>query len=280
MNKKQLKMEIAEFKQTQKAPEYRNLDFTIVLSQPEHAGNIGSIARLMKNFNFDNLTVFNPIENKEIIRSHHTQGFAMHGKDILLKSEIITLNSHEDHIVEFRKFMQKFDLIIASTAKGMHYKNIRRLAIFPRDLQIPISENPMKIALMFGKESHGLTNDEIEIADIIIRIPSSDNYPTLNLSHACAIILYEIYSKFYIVNLGRGKKPVLLASKKEKQVLYDLIHNITSSLRIRSYTAKNTIFAFKNVYERAIVSKKELNLILGVFSKFNSLLKKRKIYEE
>ena len=43
MNKKQLKKEIAEFKQTQKAPEYCNLDFTIVLSQPEHAGNIGSI---------------------------------------------------------------------------------------------------------------------------------------------------------------------------------------------------------------------------------------------
>ena len=176
--------------------------------------------------------------------------------------------------------MQNFDLIIASTAKGMHYKNIRRLSTFPRDLRVPISEKPLKIALMFGKESRGLTNDEIEIADIMIRIPSSDDYPTLNLSHACGIILYEIYNKIHNVNLGRGNKPVLLANKEDKQILYKLINNVTRSLKIRSYTAENILFAFKNVFERAIVSKKELNLILGIFSKLNSLLKKRKIYEE
>jgi TrmH family RNA methyltransferase len=280
MNKKHLKLEIAEFQQTEIAPEYSNLEFSVVLVQPEHAGNIGSISRLMKNFNFDKLVIFNPIENTELIQSHHTQGFAMHGKDILLNAEIIELETSEEHINELKKYMQNFDLIIASTAKGMHYKNIRRLATFPRDLQIPISEHPLKIALMFGKESRGLTNDEIEIADIMMRIPSSDDYPTLNLSHACGIILYEIYNKIHSINLGRGNKPVLLASKKDKQVLYNLINNVTYSLRIRSYTAKNVTFAFKNVFERAIVSKKELNLILGVFSKLNSILKKRKIYEE
>lgn len=275
MNKKQT----AESQGTQIAPEYSNLEFTVVLIQPEHAGNIGSIARIMKNFNFNNLIVFNPIENAEIIRSHHTQGFAMHGKDILLNAEIIELECQEDHIIEFKKFIQKFDLIIASTAKGMHYKNIRRLAIFLKDLQIPISKRPKKVAIMFGKESRGLTNDEIEFADILIRIPSSDEYPTLNLSHACGIILYELYNKIHLINLGRGNKPVLLANKDDKQVLYNLINNVTSHLRIRSYTSQNIIYAFKNVFERAFVSKKELNLILGIFSKLNSLLKKRKIYE-
>lgn len=63
-------------------------------------------------------------------------------------------------------------------------------------------------------------------------------------------------------------------------MLYDLIKSINISLKIRTYTAENIIFAFKNVFERAIVSKKELNLILGIFSKLNSLLKKGKIYEE
>ena len=279
MNKKRLKKEIAEFKQTEIAPEYINLEFSVVLVQPEHAGNIGSISRLMKNFEIEKLIVFNPIENAEIIRSHHTQGFSMHAKDILLNAEIIELERQEDHIIEFKKFMKKFDLIIASTAKGMHYKNIRRLPIFIKDLQIPISKQPKKIAIMFGKESRGLTNEEIELADILIRIPSSDDYPTLNLSHACGIILYELYNKIHDINLGRGNKPVLLANKDDKQVLYNLINDVTSSLKIRSYTSQNIIYAFKNVFERAFVSKKELNLILGVFSKLNSLLKKRKIYE-
>jgi len=280
MNKKHLRKEIAEFQQTQKAPEYSNLDFTVVLIRPEHAGNIGSITRLMKNFNFNNLTVFNPAESEEIIRSHHTQGFSMHGKDILLSADIIELDNQNDHLNKYKELMQNFDLIIASTAKGMHYKNIRRLATFPKDLELPISQEPLSIALVFGKESHGLTNEEIEVADLLIRIPSDDDYPTLNLSHACGIILYEIYNKVHKVSLGRGSKPVLLANKSDKRILYDLIKDVNYSLKIRNYTAENIIFAFKNVFERALVSKKELNLILGVFSKLNSLLKKGKIYEE
>ncbi len=280
MNKKQLKKDRADFQLTEIAPEYQNLNFTVVLIQPEHAGNIGSIARLMKNFNFNNLIVFNPIESAEIIRNRHTQGFAMHGKDILFNADIIELDNQNDHLFKYKKLMNEFDLIIASTAKGMHYKNIRRLGTFPRDLMLPISQRPLSIAIVFGKESHGLTNEEIEIADLLIRIPSNDDYPTLNLSHACGIILYEIYIKIHNIAIGRGIKPVLLATKKNKQVLYNTIKILSKSIKIRSYTAENVIFAFKNVFERAFVSKKELNLILGVFSKLNSLLKKGKIYEE
>jgi len=279
MNKKRLKIEIEEFQQTQRAPEYSNLNFTVVLVQPEHAGNIGSIARLMKNFNFNNLIVFNPIENTKIIRSRHTQGFAMHGKDILFNADIIELDNQNDHLNMYKELMHKFDLIIASTAKGMHYKNIRRLATFPGDLTLPISQEPLSIAIVFGKESHGLTNEEIEIADLLIRIPSNDDYPTLNISHACGIILYEIYNKIHNITIGRGIKPVLLANKNDKQILYNAVKNLSESLIIRPYTSENVILAFKNVFERAFVSKKELNLILGVFSKLNSLLKKRKMYE-
>lgn len=279
MNKKQLKKDVSNFQLTKIAPEYQNLNFTIVLNQPEHAGNIGSIARLMKNFNFNNLIVFNPMESAEVIRSRHTQGFAMHGKDILFNADIIELDNQNDHLNKYKELMHKFDLIIASTAKGMHYKNIRRLATFPGDLTLPISQKPLSIAIVFGKESHGLTNEEIEVADLLIRIPANDEYPTLNISHACGIILYEIYNKIHNITIGRGIKPVLLANKNDKQILYNAVKNLSESLIIRPYTAENVVLAFKNVFERAFVSKKELNLILGVFSKLNSLLKKRKIYE-
>lgn len=114
----------------------------------------------MKNFNFNNLIVFNPLESAEIIRSHHSQGFAMHGKDILLNADILELDNQNDHLNRYKELIQKFNLIIASTAKGMHYKNIRRLATFPKDLQLPISQTPLSIALIFGKESHGLTNEK------------------------------------------------------------------------------------------------------------------------
>ncbi|MHA1507503.1 MAG: RNA methyltransferase [Promethearchaeota archaeon] len=280
MNKKLQRKELSSFKKTQLAPEYKNLEFSIVLNRPEHAANIGAIARLMKNFNFEHLIIYNPDEKAEKIRSYHTQGFAMHGKEILFAAEIITIENQLDHLAGFKELMKRFDIKIASTAKGMHYTNIRRLATFPAELTLPVSEKPLKIALVFGRESHGLTNDEIEMTDLVIRIPSSEDYPTLNLSQACGIILYEIYKKTHNLEIGRGPKPVLLANKKDKQMLYELIKNLIIEIRIRTYRKENVFFAFKNVFERAFVSKKEVNLIVGVFSKMNSYLKRRNECED
>jgi TrmH family RNA methyltransferase len=279
MNKKLLKRDISTFEETQIAEEYRNLNFSIVLIQPEHAANIGSIARIMKNFNFKRLVIFNPIEKVEEIKSYKAQGYAMHGKDVLFNSEILTIKDKKDYLTKYKELMERFDLIIATTAKGKHFRNIRRLATFPDDLALPISENPLHIALIFGKESHGLTNEEIEVADILLRVPTSNSYPTLNLSHACGIILYEIFKKINVINIGRGEKPVLLANKNEKQVLYDIFNQLITKLKIRTHKKENVFFAFKNVFERAFVSRKEISLILSVFSKLDSLIKKRKIYK-
>ncbi len=276
MNKKQQRKELSSFKKTHLAPEYSNLEFSVVLNMPEHAANIGAIARLMKNFNFEHLIVYNPVEKVEKIRSYHTQGFAMHGKEILFNAEIIEIKNQFDHLSGFKDLMNRFDIKIASTAKGMHYTNIRRIATFPAELTLPVSEKPLKIALIFGRESHGLTNDEIELTDIVLRIPSDENYPTLNLSQACGIILYEIYKKLHILEIGRGLKPVLLANNEDKQMLYKLIKSTIVNLQVRTYRKDNIILAFKNIFERAFVSKKELNLIRGVFSKLNLYLKEKR----
>jgi TrmH family RNA methyltransferase len=279
MNKKLLKRDISTFQETQVAEEYRNLNFSIVLIQPEHVANIGSIARVMKNFNFKSLVIFDPFEKVEEIKSYKAQGYAMHGKDVLFNSEILSFKDNKDYLIKYKELMERFDLIIATTAKGKHFRNIRRLSIFPNDLALPISENPLQIALIFGKESHGLTNEEIEVADILLRVPTSNFYPTLNLSHACGIILYEIFKKINFINIGRGEKPVLLANKNEKQVLYDIINKLIEKLKIRTHKKENVFFAFNNVFERAFVSRKEISLILSVFSKLDSLIKKRKLYK-
>jgi TrmH family RNA methyltransferase len=264
--------ELKSFKETQRNDLYKNLNFTVILVSPEHSGNIGSVARIMENFNFKNLVCFNPIESVDQILSHKTYGFAMHGKYILSNAKIITLRNQDEYFAEFQKFINKFDLVIATTAKGKRYTNIKRLAIFPDDLVMPVSKKPLNIAVLFGKESRGLTNEEISLADILIRIPTGEIYPTLNLSHACGIILYEIFKKINIINIGRGEKPVLLADKEDRRLLYSFIDNIIKKLNVRQYKEDNMFFAFKNIFERSIMSKKELRLTIGVFSKLDSIL--------
>ncbi|MFX0104998.1 MAG: TrmH family RNA methyltransferase, partial [Candidatus Hodarchaeota archaeon] len=86
MNKKKKKEIINSFQEIHRTNKYENLSFTVILVQPEHAGNIGSIARIMENFKFRNLVIFNPIESVENILSYKTQGFAMHGKNVLFNA--------------------------------------------------------------------------------------------------------------------------------------------------------------------------------------------------
>jgi TrmH family RNA methyltransferase len=279
LNKKNLERELSLFKETHRAEEYKNLTFTVVLISPEHAANIGFIARLMRNFDYENLVIFNSIENREEILSYEIQGFAMHGKNILINANFIDIKEQEDHIQKLKTFLNNFDLVLATTAKGMRNSNIKRLAIFPEDLSIPKSVKPLNIAILFGKESRGLTNDEISLADILLRIPTGLEYPSLNLSHACGIILYEIFKKIYTINIGRGIHPVLLADREDRQLLQDLIQNIINKLKIRNHKKENVKFAFRNVFERVLMSKRELSLITGLFSKVDNILKNLNLYE-
>ncbi len=279
MNKKKIHREINNFQETQLNDEYKNISFTIVLVRPEHAGNIGSIARIMKNFNFEKLVIYNPIADEKSIKSYEAQGFAMHGKEILLSADIIEAEDENQYISGFSNYLKKFDLVIATTARGMRNTNIRRLAIFPEDLTIPVSEKGRNIAILFGRESRGLTNEEISCADIILRIPASNEYSALNLSHACGIILYEVFKKINLIDIGRGEHPVLLADKEDRNLLYSFVKNLIDKLKIRSHKEENVFLAYKNVFERALMSKKELSLITGLFSKLNSVLKDINLYE-
>ena len=267
------------FQEIHHAEDYRNVAISVVLVQPEHAGNIGSIARIMKNFDFKKLVIFNPIETVENILSYETQGFAMHGKDILMKAEIIEVKDNEEHVIKLKNYLKQYDLVIATTAKGKRYTNIKRLAIFPEDLHIPRSEKLLKIAILFGKESRGLTNKEISLSDIILRIPTGIAYPALNISHACGIILYEIFKKINILNIGRGENPVLLADREDRQLLLKIVNKIIEKLKIRDYKKENVYFAFRNIFERAFMSKRELTLTIGLFSKVKEILESLNLYE-
>ena len=279
MNKKKLKTDLDSYQPTQRADEFKNLTFSVILIRPEHAGNIGSIARVMGNFEFKRLILFDPIESRENIFSYETQGFAMHGKDVLMSAEIVDVEDHENYKTKFENFLQDFDLVIATTAKGERNSNIKRIPLFPDDFSIPISIEPLNIAILFGRESRGLTNDEINYADIILRIPTGQSYSALNLSHACTIILYEIFKKIYDVEVGRGKHPVLLADREDRQVLQKIIKNIIKILKVRTHKKENVFYAFRNLLERAFLSKKELSLIMGVFSKVEKILEGLNLYE-
>jgi len=150
----------------------------IILMEPENPGNLGAIARVMKNFGFMSLILINPkLEVDETARCR-----AKHAQDILDNAKIKDVS-----------YLKKMDLLVGTTAKvGTDY-NIPRSPLSPKDLAAKVNPK-QKIGLLIGREGIGLTNEEIMMCDFTVTIPANPDYPTLNISHALAILLYELSS--------------------------------------------------------------------------------------
>ena len=152
----------------------------VVLVEPKGPLNVGSIARLCANFNVNELRIVSP---KCDICSLEAKKMALKGKRYLEKC-IIYKNINEA--------LFDCDLVLASSGRIDKNKNLSLDS--PKEISKWISsfKKVNNLAILFGREDRGLTNTELLSAHKIINIPTSKEYPSLNLSHAVSIILYEL----------------------------------------------------------------------------------------
>ena len=119
-----------------------------------------------------------------------------------------------------------------------------------------------KIGLVFGREDNGLYNNEIALCDIMVKIPSSESYPSLNLSHAVNIVLYSIY----IRSIYQPKKKRIIG-KTEKEKLFSFFYKILDDIDYPKHKKENTNLMFRRIMGRAMPSKWEYHTLMGVLSK-------------
>ena len=214
--------------------------YTVVFVEPESAGNIGALARVMKNFGLKELVLVNP--KCEIDKEARAR--AKHAFDIVERARIVK---------DFGK-IGNFDFVIGTTGKIMPNYNEVRCAITPRELA---GQAKGKIAIVLGREGIGLTNDELALCDIVVHIPTDSRYPVMNITHAAAIVFYELFS----ANKEVGEK----ASKREKEVLLDYFDRILNGLpAIRDKKKVGKIF--RNVINRSMIAGKEAHTLAGVLN--------------
>lgn len=223
----------------------------VVLVETTNSGNIGSIARVMKNFNFNKLILVNP----KCKIDENSLSMAKHANDILKRVKII------DSFNEL--FKMNFDYIIGTTSLLSTDYNILRTPIKPNELSSIIKKNK-KIALVFGREQSGLKNEEIEKCDFIVTIPTSEKYPAMNISHAVAIILYELTKS----NKNIIDEKITYASGEEKEILLNKINLIIEKMQFTSEIKKEIQ---KKIWKRLIgkgfLSRRELFALHGFFKK-------------
>jgi TrmH family RNA methyltransferase len=224
-----------------------------VFVEPKTPGNIGFLARTMKNFGLKKLVLIKPckLENSAYYQ-------AMHARELVQDAKIY------DSIEEFIEENEITTLVGTTGTAGGSY-NIPRIPITPEELakKMHIDGN---IALVFGREGEGLSNEELELCDILVTIPTSDEYPIMNISHAAAIVFYEIYKnqKDYPID------DFDIASYEDKKVITDLCNEIISKLDYPDHKRKNIKIITKRIIGRAFIAGRESKTLRGALKRINA----------
>ncbi|MEW5760848.1 MAG: RNA methyltransferase [Candidatus Thermoplasmatota archaeon] len=226
------------------------LDIAIVLVEPKYAGNIGGVARAMKNFGLKELILVNPCKiNSDAYK------MAMKGKDILDNARI------EKKVEEVIK---NFDYVVGtSDVSTDSEKYYLRQALSPSKFANWLKKVEGRICILFGREDYGLFNEELERCDILLTIPGNKEYPVMNISHAAVVIFYELYKECANSYPLHRKK----LKKIEKNKLLDTFGLFLDKINYPSHKKKGTRIMFRRILGRAGISNWEFHRLMGVFSK-------------
>jgi TrmH family RNA methyltransferase len=154
---------------------------TVAVVDAETPGNIGTIARSMKNFGLEELLLVDP---PELDPSGEAYGFAGQAReDILPNAREVSF----DHIVS-----QYHTVGCTAVTNEDERSHVRYPFRTPAELADSLRGVSGETAIVFGRERVGLTNDELARLDEICAIPASAEYPVLNLGQAATIVLYEL----------------------------------------------------------------------------------------
>jgi len=154
------------------------MSVVVVLDQPQDLVNIAHVVRGMKNFGFKDLRLAQPREYD----AYRVEGIAHQTADVLAR--VRTFASLGEAIADCVH-------VVGLTARGRTAKrNVQRPREAATEITALAEDGP--VAVLFGREDKGLSNEALDRCHRVVTIPSESSYPSLNLGHAAIIMLYEL----------------------------------------------------------------------------------------
>ena len=155
----------------------------VAVVDAETPGNVGTIARSMKNFGFSDLLLVDP---PPLSPDGEAYGFAGHAREDVLP------NARE---VTFEHLVESYHTVGTTAITNENATKHRRFPfVTPAELREDLARVEAPVALVFGREGTGLSNDEIARLDRVCTVPASPEYPVMNLGQAATVVLYELRS--------------------------------------------------------------------------------------
>ena len=230
-----------------------SLPIRIVLIETSHPGNIGAVARAMKNMGLRELHLVKPREFP------HADAIARaSGADDLLDSAVV----HAD----MQSAVADCGLVIGTSARQRHipFEPVEPRECAQRVVNKAREGNP--VALVFGTERTGLTNTELALCGHLVTIPTSDVYSSLNIAMAVQIIAYEVRLA------AREVAPVVerdepLASQIEMERFYEHLQAVLASTHFRDHTSSGHLMSrVRRLFNRAQVDQNEMRILRGILT--------------
>jgi TrmH family RNA methyltransferase len=221
----------------------------IVLVGIEGEINMGFILRLARNFKAENVVLVQPkISDMDVVRRFSAKAESLVQRILIVDNMEEAFESEEFRVCTSSKSGGKGDVLRQSVS-------VERLP--------EILEGKGKVALVFGRESTGLTRRELEYCDIIATIPASPEYPVLNLSHAVAIVLYKIYVFEKGLRFEIGKSADREKLMNILKVYSDIIERVVEDENKR----RRLSTAFKKILYKSNATETEASLLEYGFRK-------------
>lgn len=223
----------------------KNIYFIILF--PKRSGNLGAIARVMKNFSFFNLRV---VTKKKILNTFETKKMAVHAFDIIQKAE-----QYENlHVA-----ISDLNLVIGATGK-FHKDSPTLVGVDFLERVVNLAKKN-KIGILFGPEDRGLSNEELSLCSYTLTIPANPLYPSLNLSHAVGLVAWEIF-KCTVENKKLNRK---LARRESMERLYDMMNDVYTEIGFLDKINPTRIMkVLRSLYDRAELDEREVRVLMGI----------------
>ena len=232
-----------------------------ILVRPQMGENIGSVARAIKNFNIKHLRIVNPLCNWPNQKALAT---SVGAKDVLKSAKIY--DSVEKSIVDL-------DIIFASSSR---IRKVNKKIISVSNLKKKIRKE-RKVGILFGPEASGLSNNEINCANYLVKIPSNKKFSSLNLSHSAIIFCFVLFQNFSKkkVEYKTGYKSSVAKKHEVNQFLSFIIQGLDKKGFLQpAHKRQSMIRNINNIFHRINLSEQEIRILLGIFSTLNEFNKK------
>jgi TrmH family RNA methyltransferase len=238
------------------------LPIRFVLIETSHPGNIGAVARAMKNMALTDLVLVKPLRFPDPEATARASG----ADDVLAAARVV------DTLAEA---LEGCGLVFATTARERdswyRVMDVRSAArrIVAEAQPRPDAGSPPAVAVLFGTERTGLTNEQLMSAHALLRIPANPDYESLNLGMAVQLIAYEIF-------VARGEaqstpavaREVPLASPADMERLFAHLQEVMTEADFRDRTQSGThlMQRIRRFLNRAELDANEVNILRGILT--------------